>query len=314
MAIQSQLSVADFINYYQSYLDKHGIASPRNDVEILMTHSFKISRNDLMIAIAKGCLLKDVVDLESDELLDVFKLNINKRAQRIPLQHITNEAYFYGLELIVGEGVFIPRPETEVLVETVIDYIKKEYMNSSNMHILDLCSGSGAISIALATNVKNAHITAVENDKTAYNYLLKNINKYQKNFKSDIVTFFADATKFTTNQKYDIICSNPPYIPLNKSSSLEPEVQKDPHRALFGDEIDAQRCGSNGFEIPSKIIQNAVHLLNNDSKNICHSALIVERYETQECDAVELFKRCGLHNIINISDLNGLSRFTFGTL
>ena len=130
---------------------------------------------------------------------------VNKRLERYPLQYLLGEWSFFGYDFYVGEGVLIPRADTEILVETALENIK-----DNNASVLDLCAGSGCIGIVISKEA-NVEVDAVEKYPEAYSFLEKNINRN----KAAVNPILNDVFTFTPDKKYDLIVSNPPYISAN---------------------------------------------------------------------------------------------------
>lgn len=206
----------------------------------------------------------------NDSLLNVFKISIQKLCNGIPLQYITNKQEFMGVEFYVDENVLIPQPDTEILVEEVINIcrglgttIGDQHKNKYNkdINILDLCTGSGAIGISIAKNVKNSKITLSDISKETLKVAEKNFKNIvgtksisaQENNKIKIIQ--SDLFK-NINDKFDIIVSNPPYIKSDLIKNLDKEVQHEPKIALDG--------GKDGLEIYKRIISKADNFLNAD--------------------------------------------------
>lgn len=211
-------------------LEKAGVPSPRHDAEVLWEFA------------------------DSDP--SVFQDLLEKRTRRIPLQHITGSAHFRYLELEVGPGVFIPRPETELLAQVAIDELKK----SPHRIAVELCAGSGAMAISIATEVPGTQVFAVEKSPEAFRWLELNAEMYADEIAakgSSLTVIQADATEIgqlhQLRGQVGVVVSNPPYIP-DAMVPKEPEVRDhDPHIALFG--------GSDGFDVARGVIQVAEQLL-----------------------------------------------------
>lgn len=162
-----------------------------------------------------------------------------KRADGYPLQYILGSWEFYGLPMKTGEGVLIPRADTETLVDTVIDYYKS---GAENKRILDLCSGSGCIAVALKKNIQGSDVTAVENSAEALPYLVRNAelnNAKLHIIKGDIMNGgllenFADEDDIGEYIRFGCIVSNPPYLTDREMTELQREVTYEPEYALRG--------------------------------------------------------------------------------
>lgn len=186
----------------------------------------------------KERLLKDepLNEMQKSQCLALVK----KRMQGYPIQYLLGEWEFYGLSFYVGEGVLIPRPETEELVTHAINIVKDKIYN-----VLDLCSGSGCIAITLAKYCKNAKITAIEKSDSAVSYLYKNCLLHQakiKIFQQDILS----KTVSEQFSKTDLIVCNPPYLASKELQTIQKEVTYEPKEALDG--------GQNGLRYYQSII------------------------------------------------------------
>ncbi len=188
-----------------------------------------------------------------------FRGMVERRARREPLQHITGHTPFRYLDLKVGPGVFIPRQETELIVQEGIDWITRHGMYS--VRAVDLCAGSGAIGLALVTEVPGAKVWAVEKSERAARWTRRNLEETVRthpNVAGDYHLEIADATQAPTlsqlNGTIDMVLTNPPYVPL-ADVPRQPEVRDyDPDMALYGGSAD-------GALIPERIIARAADLL-----------------------------------------------------
>jgi release factor glutamine methyltransferase len=220
-------------------LAEAGVDSPRADAEIIAAHVHNVKRGEL----------HTVPDKDFDAR---FWVDIGRRENREPLQHITGQAYFRYLELDVGPGVFVPRPETEVMTGWAIDRLRA--MNVAEPVAVDLGTGSGAIALSIAQEVPRASVHAVEGDPLARSWAERNITRYVDGYTAGRVLLHAG--DFTTPVPQDglrelsglagtvdLVVSNPPYIP--HGSIVPPEVAEyDPPAALWstGDGLDAIRA------------------------------------------------------------------------
>ncbi len=153
---------------------------------------------------------------------------ISKRKERYPLQYILGSWDFYGREFFVGEGVLIPRADTEIVVEKSLEFLG----NKTNPKVLDLCSGSGCIAVTLKLEKCDATVTAVEKSEKAFSYLTKNCDK----LKACVNCILGDAFECNTDDDFDLIVSNPPYLTKEDMENLQQEVKSEPHMALYGEE------------------------------------------------------------------------------
>lgn len=185
-------------------------------------------------------LLLPYMTVDADKEAVILEM-VERRISGIPLQYILGEWEFWGLPIKVGEGVLIPRPDTETLVEDIIGIVRKTGMRSPK--IADLCSGSGCIALALKSEIPSAEVYAVELSEKALSYLRQNIELNR----SDINIIMGDVLSTKTAEmltELDIIASNPPYLTAQDMDELQVEVQKEPETALFGgnDGLDFYRA------------------------------------------------------------------------
>ena len=187
-------------------------------------------------------LVHDDKQLTLRQNVDYFKL-IKKLIEGVPLQHITHQQEFMKLMFYVDENVLIPRPDTEILVEEVIKLAKS--INAKK--ILDLCTGSGAIAVSLAKYIEGSQITATDISRKALS--IAKLNATNNNVEDKITFVSSDLFQNISEEKYDIIVSNPPYIKRKVIKTLDKEVKKEPIIALDG--------GNDGLDFYKKIIGNA---------------------------------------------------------
>jgi release factor glutamine methyltransferase len=211
-------------------LAEAGVESPRADAELIAASVHNVKRGELHL----------VPDSDFDGR---FWADIARRAAREPLQHITGRAHFRYLELDVGPGVFVPRPETEVMTGWAIDELRA--MDVAEPVVTDLGTGSGAIALAIAQEVPRARVHAVEADPLARAWAERNVTRYVESapYTAGRVMLhagdFGDALR-DLDGTVDLVISNPPYIPVG--AWVEPEVgEYDPPAALWGgtDGLDA---------------------------------------------------------------------------
>ncbi len=206
-------------------LRQAGVASPDRDAELLLAHV-------LDIPLGRLALVDDV----SPEQRARYDALVTRRAAREPLQHLTGTAAFRHVELLVGPGVFVPRPETELLAGWALDALE----GLEAPVVVDLCTGSGAIARAVADEAPGADVHAVELDEGAYVWAERNLAGTGVDLRhGDFATAFDDLVGTV-----DVVVCNPPYIPLEAWESVAAEARDhDPHLALFSgdDGLDAIR-------------------------------------------------------------------------
>lgn len=230
-------------------------------------------------------------DPEKELLISQF---VKRRLNREPLQYILGEWSFMGFEFKVGEGVLIPRDDTEVVVCLCLDFLKDRQCKK----VIDLCSGSGAIAVAL-NKIEKANVTAIELSNNALNYLNKNIALNQSSVKAMKGDIFECYTAFPDSE-FDLIVSNPPYIITSEIPQLQPEVQKEPVMALDG--------GADGYDFYKCIITHW-------SKKLKYGgALAFELGEGQADSIKTLMADNGFGNFKISSDFGDIQRAIIGTL
>ena len=228
----------------------------------------------------------------SGEIQEKLISMAQKRAEHLPLQYILGKWSFMGFEFKVGEGVLIPRDDTEVLVGLCLDYLKA----SGGKTALDLCAGSGAISVLL-DKLANADVTAVELSDKAYNFLLENIKGTNiKPHKGDIFECYRDFEA----KSFDLIASNPPYIKTDEIEALQTEVGYEPKTALDG--------GADGLDFYRAIARRWTPLLKSGG------AMAFELGEGQAEYVGGLMADHGYINIKTAKDLGGTDRAIIGIL
>ena len=209
----------DIFNKSVEYLKKNGVPSALVDTEYIFSEALKVSRNTL-----KYSMSREIKEEDKNKIREMLMLRAKNRK---PLQYILGEWEFYGLPFKVRENVLIPRPDTEILVEQCIQLMRE----IEEPNILDIGSGSGAISIAIANELKSSSVTGVDINEDAIKLANENkiLNKVENvNFmKSDLFE------KLDEDFKYDLIVSNPPYITKDEYETLMPEVKNfEPKNAL----------------------------------------------------------------------------------
>ena len=261
------------------------------DAEILLAHVIGVSRKQLITS------TWELPTEELERVRDEFNGLVEQRLLGKPVQYITGSAPFRYLELSVGPGVLIPRPETEVLVDRVIGFLQSAADKDLAKSVVDLGAGSGAISIAIATEaaLKELPVTvvAVEKSAEAAHWLNLNISKYELPTRVVI----EDVATALDGVKADVVVANPPYIPNHERLPQE-VIGFEPEIALRGGAGD-------GMDIPKIFIGAAARLLKSGGY------FIMEHHETQH-ELVKNAMQAEFKNIQSISDLTGRDRFTSG--
>ena len=261
------------------------------DAEILLAHVIGVSRKQLITS------TWELPESELERVRDEFNGLVEQRLLGKPVQYITGSAPFRYLELSVGPGVLIPRPETEILVDRVIGFLQSSADKEQAKSVVDLGAGSGAIAIAIATEaaLKDLQVTvvAVEKSPEAAHWLNQNISKYE--LPTRVVV--EDVTTALDGVKADVVVANPPYIPNHERLPQE-VIGFEPEMALRGGAGD-------GMDVPKLFISAAARLLKPGGY------FIMEHHETQR-ELVKNSLQSEFKNIQSISDLTGRDRFTSG--
>lgn len=280
------VSLADLRTQAAAELSAAGILNADVDTELLIGHVLGFSRGQVQAKVVTGA----VVD---DQDAAAISAAVSRRAAREPLQHITGRAPFRSLELAVGPGVFVPRPETELVVQYAIDALDASAVPSPIA--VDLGSGSGAIALAMATEVPRARVFAAENSPEAFPWTRRN---FEESGATNAVLEFVDlADAFPElDGTVDVVISNPPYIPA-AAIPRDPEVHLfDPPHALYG--------GEDGLD--------AVHAVSSTALRLLHSGgvLVIEHGEEQASSIAGLLRADGWSAIATHRDLLGRDRAT----
>lgn len=264
-------------------LREAGVPSPRVDAELLAAHLLGVTRGRIRALALTGA-----------DAPEGFEALVGERARRIPLQHLTGKASFRRIELSVGPGVFIPRPETETVAQLVIDRAAE----LAQPKIVDLGTGSGAIAAAVADEVPTAEVHAVELSDLAFAWALPNLAPFGVHLtQGDLATALAEH-----NGSFDIVVANPPYIPAD-AVPIEPEVaEHDPRMALYGG-------GTDGMELPKAAAASAARLLKPGGY------FVMEHAEGQAPLVVAFLEQSGSWGQISTHrDLSGRDRATSAVL
>jgi release factor glutamine methyltransferase len=247
-------------------LSAAGIASAQHDARVLIRHA-------------------EANDVGVDEL-------VAARAARVPLQHLTGTAGFRYLDVAVGPGVFVPRPETELLVDAVLAALDEVPWPV----VVDLCAGSGAIGLSIAHEHPRAEVHLVERSELAFGWLTRNAAGRDR-----VRLHHGDlaAAPVGLERSVDVVVANPPYVPLDERDLVDPEVRDyDPGEALW--------AGDDGLEVIRRIIDRAGVLLRPGG------TLVVEHSDRHGESAPALLTAAGFTDVVDHLDLTGRPRFCVG--
>ncbi|WP_122260973.1 peptide chain release factor N(5)-glutamine methyltransferase [Ornithinimicrobium cerasi] len=222
-----------------------GVPSPAVDAELLLAHVLRRDLADLRRARLLG---EPLPDGEHGATATAYQGLVARRAARVPLQHLTGTAHFAGLDLSVGPGVFVPRPETEVMVELALSALE----GIERPTVVDLCTGSGAVALALASRRPDSRVGAVELSVEAHRYAAANVRS--TGLGVDLRLGPAQESFGDWAGEVHVVTSNPPYIPPG-AVPVDVEVREhDPELALYGG-------GEDGLDIPREVAARAADLL-----------------------------------------------------
>lgn len=251
-----------------------GVPTPRVDAELLLAHVLGVARSRLVLARPR--------DAEARR----FAALVEQRAARVPLQHLTGSAPFRHLDLAVGPGVFVPRPETELLVDAVLPALHEGSV------LVDLCAGSGALALAIAQESPGVRGHAVENSPDALVWLRRNADG------TGVIVVDGDVRDpgllAGLHRAVDAVVSNPPYVP--SELPVDPEVRADPSDAVF--------AGTDGLALMPAVLARAADLLRDGG------VFVVEHDDTHGAAVPELLRADGRWtDVVDHPDLTGRARF-----
>ena len=261
-----------------------GVPSPRFDAEELAAHALGVERRELWSVTSLGASA------------GTFAAYVDRRAAREPLQHITGRAFFRHLELAVGPGVFVPRPETELVAEAAIEAARSLSTDDAPPVVVDLCTGSGAIALAVATEVPGSRVHAVEADPDAFAWASRNCSGSGVDLRlGDMADAFADL-----DGAVDVVVGNPPYIPVGAVIRDAEVATHDPSLALWS--------GSDGLDAMRVLEVVAARLLRPGG------TVVAEHADLQGSSAPEVFRHTGRWvDVRDHRDLAGRDRYLTAT-
>lgn len=281
------LTVLESLNLSTKYLQKKGIESPRINAELLLAHILNCKRLDLYLAFDRPL---------TENETNLYREFLKRRSNFEPLQYIIGSVEFYGLNFKVNSSVLIPRQETEVLVESVIENTDKEV----NISILDIGTGSGNIAICIGKNLPDSKITAIDNDPAALKIARE--NAIQNN--SENILFLEKDILKNGNYfagKFDVIVSNPPYISEKDFFNLAPELKVYEPKNALTDKND-------GFTFYKIISEKAKDILTENGK------LFFELGINQSEEVKKIMIDNNFKNIKIKKDYLGIERVIYGEL
>ena len=276
------------------------VPSPRVDAEVLLAHVLGVDRGEVRrLALLDAPLADAVPDggVPDRTVTERFARLVARRVRREPLQHLTGSAAFRHLELAVGPGVFVPRPETEEVAQVAIDAAVGAVADRGSAVVVDLCTGSGAIALAVATEVPGAVVHAVELDAAAHGWAERNVAAVTAAGAAVVRLVRGDARTALPelDGTVDVVVSNPPYVPPG-AVPQDPEVaDHDPAVALYG-------LGDDGLEVPRGVTAAAARLRRPGG------TYVMEHAEVQAEAARATAAGAGLVDVVTRPDLTGRPR------
>ncbi|KXG77924.1 Release factor glutamine methyltransferase [Fervidicola ferrireducens] len=282
------MNVVEGLRYGRKVLLEAGVENPLLDAEVILSHVLGARRMDLY--------LEPQRELKEEEI-KTYKALIEKRSSRIPVAYITGKKEFFTLEFFVKEGVLIPRPETEFLVEEVLNRIS----NIKTPKVAELCCGSGAVAISIAFFKKDAIVYASDISEIAGEVTMLNATKHGV---EDRVRFLRGDLWQPFEKEglkgFDVVVANPPYIPSNELENLPPEVKKEPREALDG--------GPDGLDFYRRIITRAPKFLKS------RGSIVLEIGNDQRERVCSFLKGECFEDIRIIKDYGGFERVIAASL
>jgi release factor glutamine methyltransferase len=277
-------TVRSLLAWAREWLQKKGVENPRLDAELLLAHALNCDRVRLYIDVDKPLTAAE---------LSLFKPFIQRRGLREPVAYILGIKEFYGRRFEVGPGVFIPRPETELLVQLALAAVPK----GEPARVLDLCAGSGAVGIAIAAERPQAQVDLVELSPPAAAVAERNAQKHAQGrarvLQGDLFAALPGPLR------YNVVVTNPPYVPLSHSPQLAPDITgHEPHLALF--------AGEDGLVIIRRILDGLRDWL------APGGFFGVEIDPPQAAQVAQLCAAAGLSGVRIHPDLAGLDRHVTG--
>lgn len=280
------LTVLEAIKLSTEYLEKKGIDSPRTNAELLLAGVLDCKRLDLYLSYDRP--------LDETEKLN-YRTYISKRGNFEPLQYILGSSEFYGLKIIVDPSVLIPRPETEILIETIIN----NYKSGENISILDIGTGSGNIPVALAKNISGCRLTSIDISGEALKTAVLNAELHEIKDRINFLNMDVFSNEIYNIGNYDILVSNPPYVEKEEMKNLQKEI-------VNYEPFNAVTDGADGYSFYSRICEVASELLN------LNGNLFFEIGIGQAAKVEEIMKSYNFTDIKIIKDYQNIDRVIYG--
>ena len=281
------LTVLQAINLSEEYLKKKGVESARINAELLLADLLKCKRLDLYLSFDRPL---------SEEEKAQYRSFLARRAEKEPLQYILGHSEFFGLDFKVNPSVLIPRPETEILVETII----KNHNPEDSLRILDIGTGSGNIAISLAKNLHRSKVIAIDISEEAIELAGNNAKLNEAEDRTEFINFDIETGKLNTlGTDFDIVVSNPPYVALDEFENLQQEIKDfEPKTAV----TDFEK----GFKFYKIIAKSAPDILKKGG------SLYFEVAEGQSPKVEKILTQNKFVNISTVKDYSNINRVVKG--
>ncbi|SJZ48405.1 peptide chain release factor N(5)-glutamine methyltransferase [Selenihalanaerobacter shriftii] len=289
--MQERLNIKEILNRTTEHFEEYGIQTPRLDAEVLLSNLLGIERIELYVNFDRP--------LEKEEI-DEYRQRVIERSKHIPVAYIIGHWEFMSLDFKVNQDVLIPRPETEHLVETISQHIRDNTKES--LTVVDLCTGSGAVIISLAVELKDTtkQINYIATDISEEALKIAKENAKHHGVIGQIKFLQGDLLKPIKNldEEVDILLSNPPYIPDEELQQLQPELEYEPEIALKG--------GEDGLEFYRRIIDQSANILAEDG------LVALEVGDQQATDVQKLLLKKNFTRIKVLDDYAEIPRVVLG--
>ncbi len=278
-------TVRTLLAWARPWLERKGVDAPRLDADLLLARALGCDRLRLYIEHDKPISL--------DELA-AFKALLVRRGEREPVAYILGSKEFYGRPFAVGKGVFVPRPETEILVQLALEALPTE----GPLLALEQCAGAGAMGLSLATERKELHVDLVELSPEAAAFAVVNAARHAEG-RSRVLVGDMFAPLGQPEPRYHAIVANPPYVPMGEAGQLPPDIMRhEPTVSLFG--------GEDGLDILKKLVAESPAWLRPGA------FFGSEMDPTQTPGVVKLCEAAGFEKVRVVQDLAGHGRFVVG--
>ncbi|MDX2129478.1 MAG: peptide chain release factor N(5)-glutamine methyltransferase [Chloroherpetonaceae bacterium] len=291
MTETKQWDVLSLLKTTTSFFSQKGIDEPKLTTELLLAAVLNLTRMDLFLSFDRPI---------SQSELDLFRSYCKRRLQEEPVQYILGTQNFLGFDFEVNSSVLIPRPETELLVEEVIENLKTEGAQNSPIKILDIGTGSGVIPISMIKKLESVSAVAIDISKAALFVATRNAEKHKVESRISFIQLdvldesFLSTLMGKEESQFSAVVSNPPYIPVKEKNMLADHVIKfEPHQALFSE---------TGFEFYEKISKDATQLLKTGGK------LFFELHSDGASTVRKIVEAEGFTNVKIKKDYSGFQR------